>query len=262
MRQGWWVRWMLCALPLSLGGCDVVEGVLGIKAPKGSLMRVDLVKSPTMDQLLGWGCFEFLSGAIGEATCQGAGLRNPPRSQLLFSFDLVFDLRNPNESVPIPLVELLLGFSVFDGANLGGACLSFCDPEEEDCVATAGAVDACAEGAETIDEAGDIVPTIDELFELAESAATGDLGFDNMDWRTIPARSSIEAHVQFDLDIDVMLDLADELLFDAVDDFLASRPIKLDIPYTADGTLFFDVPELGRKGVGFGPFSDLWVIEP
>jgi hypothetical protein len=260
--QRHWVAAVLCLLPLSLGGCDVLEDVLGIKAPRGSLARVDLVKNPTMDQLLGWGCFEFLSGAIGEATCQSAGLRNPPRNQLLFSFDLVFDLTNPNESVPIPLVELLLGFAVFDGANLGGACLSFCDPNAEDCVATASAVDACTEEAETIDEAGDIVPTLDELFELAETAATGDLEFDNMDWRMIPAASDFEAHVQFDLDIDVMLDLADELLFDALEDFLASRPIALDIPYTADGKLFFDVPELGRKGVGFGPFSDLWVIRP
>jgi hypothetical protein len=180
----------------------------------------------------------------------------------LFSFDLVFDLRNPNESIPIPLVELLLGFSVFDGQNLGGACLSFCDPDAEDCVATTSAVDACTEDADTIDDAGDIVPTIDDLFELAETVASGDLDLDNMDWRYIPAKSNVEAHIQFDFDIDVMLDLADELVFDAVDDLLASRPVKLDIPYTADGSMFFDVPELGRKAIGFGPFSDLWVIEP
>lgn len=257
MRGGWWVGGLLCALP-GLGGCDVVENVLGLKAPRGSLARVDLVKNPTIDQLGSWACFEVLGSGI----CSTAGLRNPPRNNLLFSFDLVFDLSNPNEQVPIPLVEMLLGFSVFDGANLGGACLSFCDPEAEDCVATASAVESCAEGAETVAGPVDVVPTIDELFELAETVASGEGVFDNMDWRVIPARSSMEAHVQFDLDVDIMLDLADKLLFDAVDDFLAGNAIRLEVPYTADGTLFFDVPQLGRKGVGFGPFDDQWVIRP
>ncbi|MEZ4234782.1 MAG: hypothetical protein R3F59_01175 [Myxococcota bacterium] len=247
--------WVLAALPL-LGGCDVVEQVLSLKPPKGELARVDLVKNPSVDQLLGYGCDQL----FGSLTCGSVGLSAPPRKQLQFSFDLVFDLHNPNDSVPVPLVDLLLGFTVFDGANLGAACLSFCDPNDEGCVATSLAVDACTGDAQTVDDPGDLVPTIDDLFALAEDVAAGDL--ENTAWRTIPARSDLEAHVQFDLDIDTMLGLADDLLFAAVDDALSGRKVQLDIPYTADGTLFFDVPELGRKGVGFGPFADDWILEP
>jgi hypothetical protein len=247
-------------LPLSLvvllSGCDQLQEVLQeLKVPKGELARVDLVQSPPVEDLALWGCFE----AIGDG-CSFFGAK-PRKNDLQFSFDLVFDLSNPNESVPIPLVELLLGFTVFDGANLGSACLSFCDPADESCVATTNAEGACkVRGSDDIQSPEDLIPTVDELFGLAEDVI-GDGDLDNDGWRTIPAGEVLEAHVQFDLGIDTMLGLADELLLDAADDLLAGNRVKIDVPFTAEGTMFFDVPELGRKGVGFGPFADTWVVQ-
>src|SRR5689334_12871273 len=90
------------AAGLAIGtGCS---GVLGVQAPTAELNRVDLVQSPTGDQLAGYGCAEAFGGGV----CPGA---TPSEQDLLFSFDLVFDLENPNLDIPIPLVELLLGIN-------------------------------------------------------------------------------------------------------------------------------------------------------
>jgi hypothetical protein len=69
-----------------------------------------------------------------------------------------------------------------------------------------------------------------------------------------------EAHIQFDFNIDVFLGLMETLVVDAANDFLSGRNVKLKIPYTMDGTLFFDIPTLGRKALGFGPWDDDWKL--
>ncbi|MEQ1568506.1 MAG: hypothetical protein ABMA64_22910 [Myxococcota bacterium] len=249
-------------LPLSLlllTGCEqVLEALEELKVPTGQLARVDLLKSPSTNQLASWGCFEVLG--IGD-TCSLVGFVKPKKADMGFAFDLVFDLSNPNPDVPIPLVELLLGFTVFDGANLGSACLSFCDPAAEKCVPTVDAEGACkTKAADDIREPEDLLPTVEDLLELAQDVAE-DGEFGNGEFRTIPGGGDVEAHVQFDLGIDAMLGLADDLLADAADDLLAGRNIKIAVPYTAEGTLFFEAPALGRKGVGFGPLADVWNLQ-
>lgn len=71
----------------------------------------------------------------------------------------------------------------------------------------------------------------------------------------------VEAHVQFDMDIDSMLSILETLFLDIVDGVLDGQAVSLAIPYDVEGTLFFDVPQLGRKLVGFGPFEDEWTFE-
>jgi hypothetical protein len=252
----------LVVLPLGtaipLAGCDQLQDALSnLKVPTGDLSRVDLVQNPTVNQLAGWGCHEFLGGNY----CSFLGVNKPSKPDMRFSFDLVFGLHNPNASVPIPLVELLLGFTVFDGANLGSACLSFCDPDDESCVPTTNALGACeVKQSDPVQQAGDLIPSVDDLFDLAEDLAA-DGAIDNGDFRVLPGGGDVEAHIQFDLGIDVMLDLADEILGDAVDDLLASRNIVIDIPYSATGSLFFEAPALGRKAVGFGPLESVWTLQ-
>lgn len=248
-------------LLLGLTGCDQlgvgkIGEVLGVEAPEASLNRVELLKSPSTTDLVGYGCVELL----GESACALAGLESPPKRDLQFSFDVVFDLTNPNEDLPIPLVETLLGFTAFDTANLGALCVSFCDPDDEACVPGANVAGACdTEGAQDVQGPEDLVPTVDELLGLAEAAASG--AFDNGDWRVIAGGETLESHLQFDIGIDPMLQIGDELLAQAVDDALAGRRVELDVPYTVEGTLFFDVPELGRHMIGFGPFDDTWQLQ-
>jgi hypothetical protein len=222
-------------------GC---EGVLGVLPPTAELSRVDLVSAPTESELLDYAL--DLPGA-------------PAKKDLVYSFDLVFDLENPNLNVPIPLVELLLGIEVLDATNLGAVCVSFCDPDDADCVPAINAEGACeADGSRDVSEPGDLVPTVDDLVALAETASAGEL--DNGDWKTIPPGELMEAHIQFDLGVDPMLDITGQLLDQAASDFLAGRNVSFDIPYVAEGSVFFEAPQLDRYALGFGPFEDEWEL--
>lgn len=249
------MRTLLLSTLFVLTGCDQLQDVLNIKAPTGELARVDLTKSPSVDQIALWGCYEYVGGDL----CTLLGSK-PKKNDMQFSFDLVFDLHNPNADLAIPLVDLLLGFTVFDTQNLGSVCLSFCDPNDAACAPTADAEGAChVKKSDNIDQPEDLIPTVDDLLALAEDVQDG--AIDNGQWRTIPGGEDVESHVAFDFGIDSFLGLADELLNDAGNDLLSGRQIKVDVPYTAEGSLFFDVPDLGKKGVGFGPFADIWTLK-
>ena len=239
---------------IGLAGCDALEELVGEIAPPGAeFAGVDLVSRPNARELARWGCFEY----VGDTVCDLAGLNKVRKSDLLFSFDIVFDLSNNNEKIPIPLVEILLATTVFEDDQLGAVCISFCDPEAETCESTSNAEDACnADDAQEVKSASDIVPTVDELQELASDVASGD--FDNSEFRTIPAQGEIEAHIQFDFNINTMLGLMERILLDLGEDLLAGRNLSVTIPYSMDGTLFFDIPSMGRHAIGFGPVEDNW----
>jgi len=238
---------------LSLSGC---EAVLGKILPPGVEYKdAVLVDHPSAREMARWGCFETL----GDFACEAAGLNKVNKSKLQFSFDVVFDLSNNNEKLPIPLVEILLATTVYDGESLGAVCISFCDPDEESCEAEANAEGACdSEDAEDIDAIGDLVPTVDELHDIASGIL--DDGVDNGEFRVIPAQSDIEAHILFDFDIDAMLGILDNVVVDLGGDLIDGRNLSVDIPYTMDGSLFFNVPEMGRYAAGFGPVNDTWTF--
>lgn len=242
----------------TMAGCGVIADVVaGLEPPTGDLGRVDLVTAPSTNDVLAWGCHEW----FGATTCQLFGFASQPSDQeMLFSFDLVFDLFNPNENVPIPLVELLLGVTVLEDANLGAVCITFCDPDSDDeCVPERNAEGSCEiEEATDVQQAGDIIPTVEDLVDIAQSVASGDV--DNSEWRTIPPQQDTEAHIQFDFGIATMLNLAEDMIVGAVDDALNGEAPNIDIPYTAEGSMFFQAPELGRYALGFGPFEDTWQL--
>jgi hypothetical protein len=307
------IQTMLIAGLLLSSGCNVVEeikrGTFTAEAPFGGLERVDLVIAPTTNQLFAWTCFEYGGDAT---TCGLIGFdAKPKRKDMGFSFDMVFDLFNPNSAFPIPLVDLLLAINVYDGQSLGVICVSFCDPDDAACTAGDSATDACAvDDAEEFKGIGDFTPDVDDLLELGGDIINGDFG-DNFVFRVIPAYSEgqchpkadaceegeldgepamccggvceilepgctvgkndngktcalcdghVEAHVQFDMDIDSMLGILETMFLDAFDSIFAGENFAMAVPYDVEGTLFFDVPKLGRKRVGFGPFEDEWTF--
>lgn len=256
MRNAWWLA------VLALGaGCDDLEGILdgedgGIASPTGTLTSVKLVQAPTVVQVLAWQCDELNLGLA----CIPVGPR-PSSDELAFDFDLNFDLQNPNVSIPIPMVEALLGITVFDTANLGSVCVSLCDPDDATCRPGANAQGACdLDGAPAVLEAGDLVPTVPELVRLIEGA--GDGTYINDQWRILRAGETTEVTLNFSLAPQALLELGDELLVGALDDLLTGSTPTLEVPYTTEGTLFFDVPTVGTRSVGFGPFDDAWLLEP
>lgn len=242
----------------ALVGCDQVpKRVGGTELPTASLNRVDLLSAPSVDQLLGYGCGEVLG--LG-AACRLAGLDVPRKQDLLFQLDVVFDVDNPT-AVPIPLVETLLGFTAFDTANLGSVCVTFCDPDAQDCAPGLNLPGACDPGsAKDVKGPEDLIPAAD-LEELVTLAGALEDGIDPADWRVIGAGQAVETHVQFDLGVDPMLDLCASLLDQSVQEFLDGERVSMAVPYTVEGTLFFEVPDIEKYAIGFGPLSDTWDLD-
>lgn len=246
----------VCAILLS--GCDELD-LLGVEVPLGALSRVELVHAPTVGQAATWACYEW----VGADLCDFVGLDGrPAKADMTFSFDLAFDVSNPNVTLAVPLVQVALGMSLVDDTNLGSVCVSFCDPTDPACVPQASAVDACgvseAATVETLEDLEDLAPTVEDLVDLAVDALEGDL---NGQYRVLEPMSSSVVHVQFDLGVDPVVTLAEDLLVDAAFDLLEGRRVAVQVPYTVEGALLFDVPSMERFAVGFGPEAGEFVLE-
>lgn len=243
---------LLSVLPLT--GCEELD-LLGIQTPTGDLARVDLVSAPSVTEAAAWACYEWL----GDGTCEWVGFGSrPSRSDMTFSFDLVFDVTNPNLSLPVPLVQMLLGVTVMDDTNLGSVCVGFCDPLDPTCQVSSTAADSCALPADTGFVTSDLESTVDNLVDIATDALAGT---SNLQYRVIEPLSTAQVHVQFDLGVDPVLDLAGDLLVDAAVDLMAGRQVQIAVPYTVEGALLFDLTEVDRVAVAFGPVAGDFHLE-
>lgn len=244
---------------LGATGCSELSKAVGsVKVPSVAMNRVDLLDAPTVRQSAAWACYEWLDNT----TCQLAGFDDKPtKAQMRFAFDLVLDLTNENDDIPIPLVELLLGLTAVDTENLGAVCVTFCDPDDTECVPTRNAEGACEVDEETteVKSASDLIPTVDELVDLAEEVIDGD--FDNGDFRVIEPQQTMESHLQFDMNVETVFNIGTAIFTQAMEDYIAGDTVKINVPYTVEGTAFFDVPSMGRYAAGFGPFEDKFKIE-
>jgi hypothetical protein len=249
---------LLACIGLGSVGCEDV--LKNVKAPDALLDRIDLLEAPSANKLARYACHEWVGNS---SVCEATLGSKPKKSNMRFSFDVVFDLNNPNKNFPIPLVEMLLAMNVYpDDTNqdLGAVCVSFCDAGDSSCTPDADAQAACdLSSATQVDTVSDVVPSVDDMIELATDVANGETD-NSYEFQYIPKGGSTEAHVQLDLNIDVMLTVMETLLFDAAEDALAGRNVNLKVPYESEGNVFFNAPELGRYAVGFGPFEDKWKL--
>ncbi|MEC8023004.1 MAG: hypothetical protein VX223_03670, partial [Myxococcota bacterium] len=109
----------------------------------------------------------------------------------------------------------------------------------------------------------DIQDRLIGLLELSVDAAiNGEL--DNVSQRVIPAGTeNFEIRVRFSLGADAMEDILGTVLRRLVvepSDLLAGD-LQIDIPFTVSGSLWFEVPIIGRVALGYGPFTDVWSVE-
>ncbi len=296
---------ILLLAALTLPACDALESALGDGGlgeidpqPPTALYRgLTLMDRPTNDQLGAWFCLELIPDPVifsKQDGCEAVGFDlAPAKEDLKFSFDVVFDLGNPN-TFPVPMVELLLALEVFQGADqaeLGAVCVSFCDPEAGTCPEQG--EEACRPADQEIRSLEDFVPTTDQLIEIARKAITGELFEDeNLQFRYIDGRGEtacgaeeppqdrnceattndagescwvcdgeLEAHIRFDLGIDATLEVLGVVAEDSVTELLQGNEPSFDIPYSALGTVFFDVPVLGRFGIEFGPVEGTFSLD-
>lgn len=232
--------------------------------PTAELRQVALTEKPSYEILGAHFCHDFAGGnPLLGAGCTGFFGRAPVREALRFGFTTTFSLQNDN-SFPVPLLEMLLALDVFEGTGqsaLGAVCVSFCEDPAAGCEQP---VDPCVADND-IDGLDDFVPDIDDLIGIAVGAINGDdpdldpLG--NLGLRYIPANGETETAVRFELDIDAMLGLIGELVDQSSDEILAGASPSFDIPFKAEGSLFFQLPVLGRNAIDYGPFDGAWSLD-
>jgi len=247
MRGAWFVGVVVLS-----SGCDTGEKS-AVVPPEGAIVGVELVRAPNALQVLAWQCNELGLGV----DCAPVGPR-PPDEDLLIGFDIDIDVRNPNVTIQIPMIEALTGLTVFDSANLGSICVTLCDPEDERCEAESNAEGAC-EGGQGAPGPEDLAPTVPDLIELAIGQDDGT--YENHQWRILRAGDTTRVTLGYELSPSVALPLAEVAFEAALDDLLNGGEPELLVPFSAEGALFFEVPQIGRQAFGFGPFTDQWVLE-
>jgi hypothetical protein len=181
----------------------------------------------------------------------------PSAAELKIGFAVQIDVTNEN-AIPLPLVEALVAFSAFPGAqgaqNLGALCLSFC----EDPGQCPPRPDACTGG-------GPEIRTVNDFANAAAgflmAAAVGQASLDNLRVRTLPANGTTRVTVALELDPMQVVALVARLGTDSIAQVKRGQVPKFVIPYQVEGSAWVTVVGLGKIAAGFGPFQGAWEIQ-
>jgi len=265
-------RLVLCAvLPLSMVSCELLNqaaqgaNVSALK-PELGLGDVVLVSHPTTTDLAAWYCPEIIpsTGLVSSTVlCEAVLGPRPPEHRMQFHFEIKYLLDNPN-NFPVPTTEILAAIEVFRGqsaAELGAVCVTLCNPDDFACNGEPGAND-CKDDVNDIETIDDLKQSaVTALITLAVDAATGNV--ENRLRREIPAGAkNFEVNVRFSLGVNAMIDIMRHFVEQLVQDFYTGKKLTFEIPISVRGTLWFEIPYLGRVALKYGPIEDTWLLEP
>jgi hypothetical protein len=247
----------LSAAPL--GGCDqLLQNLTNPETPpEVAVGTLALRRSPSVGMLAAYYCPKISSDPIVQVSCRVVLGPQPAKSQLAFEFGIVLNMHNPND-VPVPTADVLLGLTLFDGADaeaLGAICVSLCGTDNPDCDGTPrpGACQARQDDIFTVEDFVLAIPGL--IADIASGQAAEELRES-----TILAGGDISLDLGFILGIDQALSVFQKTAEAYVETELEGGDGSLDIPVAVEGTVFFDLPVLGRLGVGFGPFQTSWEV--
>jgi hypothetical protein len=252
----------LFALTLSLPSCDVLLDRLNQLpaatpelAPEVQVGGLTLRHSPSIEELAAYYCPEVIDDPLVAVGCAVALGPRPPKSTLAFEFGVTLTIHNPND-IPVPTADVLLALSLFEGADaeaLGAICVSLCGGDDPSCDGTPkpGACLATQDDILTVDDFIAAIPGL--IADIASGRAEEELKKS-----VILAGGDITLDLAFVLGVDQALGVFEKTALKYVEDELAGRSGALSVPVSAEGTIFFDLPVLGRLGVGYGPFKTSW----
>jgi len=242
-----------------LGGCDqLLSGLSNPElAPEVEVGTLQLRRAPSIVNLAAYYCPKISSDPVVQVTCRVALGPPPPKSALAFEFGITLNLHNPND-IPVPTADVLLALTLFDGGQaeaLGAICVSLCGQDNPHCDGTPrpGACQARQGDIFTIEDFVAAIPGL--IHDLATGQAAEELSNS-----TILAGGDISLDLAFILGLDQALTVLQKTAKAYVETELDGGDGSLDIPVAAEGTVFFDLPVLGRLGVGYGPFQSVWRV--
>lgn len=269
-------RWrralLLAALTLPLVGCEILQPIAeaaldpdagGVEpqmlAPEVSASGLELRRRPSLTSLGAWYCPKVLTGTAGAIGCTVALGSPPAKDSLRFDFGLKVVIKNPND-VPVPALDVLVALTLYPGQDaeeLGALCVSLCGADDVKCDGTP------REGACTVDDK--TVKSLDDLVEkrlpnLIEGILTGEAQKE-LEKSTVAAGGDVTLDLVFSMGVDQALTVFQRTALDWVQQLVDGKDPTLTVPVQASGSVFFNVPVLGKLAVDYGPLETSWTVE-
>lgn len=258
MRVATWMTLPVLAMTAS---CDQflnqLPGATPELAPEVKVGALTLEHGPSIGQLAAYYCPEVVDDPLVALGCAAVLGSPPPKSRLAFEFGVVINIHNPND-IPVPTADVLVALSLFEGRAseaLGAICVSLCGTDNPECDGSPrpGACELREDDILTIDDLIAQIPGL--IADIASGRAE-----DELKKSTILAGGDISLNLGFILGIDQALRVFETTAKAYVEDELEGRDGSLTIPVAVSGTVFFDLPVLGRLGVEYGPFGTAWEV--
>ncbi|MCS6912720.1 MAG: hypothetical protein RMK29_21560 [Myxococcales bacterium] len=261
---------ILLPLALATAGCAELSALgLGVQHPAGPSRAIpptvqvslpQLRRAPNLLALAAYYCPQILDNPIARMGCSVTLGPPPPPEQLAFEFGLTITAKNPND-IPIPALDILLALTLFQGQEaegLGALCVSLCGQADPSCTG-APRPGACTSSQQDIRRIEDFAARIPGLLAGLVSGQTS--LEQELRKSTIAARGDLRLDLAFRLGVEQMLRIVQKVARRFTEGLLKGQELALDIPVAAQGTVFVELPVVGRLGVGFGPLQTSWRID-
>jgi hypothetical protein len=248
-------------LPDTLGQAGPLP--IQVVAPKVTFTGATLVQSPSSRTYASYYCPEVVQAPFGTQglVCEQFFGPRPAPAALQVAFDLHFHVANPNQ-VPVPLASALAAATVFPAAGnekLGALCISLCPPDVAGCVGGP-QPGACEASSRDVRSMADFVDR--SLPSLLISAGVA-LANGQPPTFTLPplvAASELDVTVRYAFGPEQLLGIMRDLAQQSVGELKQGHLPTFTIPYSLEGTVFFDAGSIGRLAVGWGPVTGTWQL--
>ena len=243
---------------LGLGGCGLLDELdpSSATAPAVQASQLQLRRRPTIIQLASYYCPIVITDRMLQLGC--LLLPKVTAADLGFQFGISIMLHNPN-NVPVPALDVLLGLKLFQGQAteaLGAICVSLCGAMEPSCNG-APKPGACSSSQKDIHNLDDFTARIPSLIsDVLSGSAEQELRKS-----TIPASGDVQLNLSFDLGVTQALSVIQKVAQQFVTALLNGDTPTLSVPVSAEGSVYFNLPVVGRLGVGYGPLTTAWQID-
>jgi hypothetical protein len=250
-----------CAELSTMGmGAQSAAGTQRAAPPTIEVVPPQLRRAPNIMQLAAYYCPVVIDNPIARMAC-GTVLGPQPRpEQLAFEFGVTITARNPND-VPIPALDVLLAMTLFQGQEaegLGAICVSMCGQGDPSCTG-APKPGACTAQQGDVRRIEDFAARLPGLIAGLVSGRTSIE--EELRKSTIIARGDLRLDLSFTMGVEQMLRVVQKVANRFVQGLLNGQQLALDIPVRAEGSVFVQLPIVGRVGVGYGPLQTSWRID-
>lgn len=258
--------WTLCwgGALLGLSSCSLLDELANLDTqgtttpPTVTASALQLKSRPTITQLAAYYCPVVIDDVIVRLGCAAILGSPPPTSALTFVFGVNIQIHNPN-NIPVPALDILLALRLFDGQAteaLGAICMSMCGSADPTCDGSPkpGACQSSQSDIRNLDDFAARIPSL--IADIVTGKAEQELRKS-----TIAAGGDVKLDLAFVLGLDQALRVFQKTALTYVMDMLSGRNASLSVPVSAEGSVFFNLPVVGRLGVGYGPLKTTWQID-